>query len=55
MHGLIVIVNTSFATIEYLEEIQAVLRQRWQQVISDVHADSHMVDLDIPQPVSAYI
>ena len=40
-------------TIGYLEEVQAISRQIWCQVVADVNANIHMVDLDIPQTVTA--
>ena len=43
------------ATRGSLEEGQAVSTQIWCQVIADVNSDAHMVDLDISQPVAAYI
>ena len=43
------------AKIVYIEEVQDILRHRWFQVISDVNADAHMVELDISPPVSAEI
>ena len=39
----------------YLEEGQAVSRQRWCQVVADVNANIQMVDLDIPQTVTVEI
>ena len=37
----------------YLEEGQSVSRQRWCQVVADVNTNIQMVDLDIPQTVTA--
>ena len=43
------------APIESLEEGQAILRQIWRQVNTYMNAEDHMVDLDIPQPLSVEI
>ena len=40
-------------TIGYLEEVQAISRQIWCQVVSDVNANIHMVELEIPQTVTS--
>ena len=40
-------------TIGYLEEGKAVSRQRWCQVVADVNTNIQIVDLDIPQTVTA--
>ena len=40
-------------TIGYLEEGKAVSRQRWCQVVAGVNTNIQMVDLDIPQTVTA--
>ena len=42
-------------TIEYLEEDLSVLRHIWCQVYTDKNAYNHIVDLDIPKPLSANI
>ena len=38
-----------------LEEGQAVLRQRWIQVVVYLNEDAHMVELDINKPLVADI
>ena len=43
------------STIVYLEEVQAIYRKRWSQVVKDVNSDTHMVYLYIPQPVAVDI
>ena len=43
------------ATRQSLQEVKVVLRQIWRQIFSGLNSDTHMVDLDKSQPVTAYI
>ena len=38
-----------------LQEVKVFLRQIWRQVVEGVNADTHMVYLETPQTVAAYV